>query len=305
MTSFTSIVALAVLCMSMVTAQHPGVGKCPTPPVQEQFQLASVSSLGVNPLLHNTCTCTDWCSEIGSLTSLDACNSGASSDRKEPISLQQAVYIHVHSYALAKEQPQAERKDHSPSMKNQKKKTLPQLISVINDWMTWNTFIHSESKDTQAFWKWLRVSRWKLGDLYSRLVCSSHYNLLLLPAHLFTNKWFPREICLNWTGGIIIITSRTRVKSCSPDLSISNSEYGFSLLSPELLYAVSICMRKYFSVIIPVNHGCSFPANSFNTVLYYGIPIPAVLGSVVWDCKVRRDLWNWLSVQHRKLHHLA
>ena len=39
------------------------------------------------------CTCTDWCSEIGSLTSLDACNSGASSDVREPISLHQAVCI--------------------------------------------------------------------------------------------------------------------------------------------------------------------------------------------------------------------
>ena len=34
---------------------------------------------------------TVWCSEIGSLTSLDACNSGASSDVREPISLHQAV----------------------------------------------------------------------------------------------------------------------------------------------------------------------------------------------------------------------
>ena len=34
-----------------------------------------------------------WCSEIGSLTSLDACNSGASSDRREPISLHQAVQV--------------------------------------------------------------------------------------------------------------------------------------------------------------------------------------------------------------------
>ena len=33
--------------------------------------------------------CTAWCSEIGSLTSLDACNSGASSDVREPISLHQ------------------------------------------------------------------------------------------------------------------------------------------------------------------------------------------------------------------------
>ena len=32
-------------------------------------------------------TCTAWCSEIGSLRSLDACNSGASSDRREPVSL--------------------------------------------------------------------------------------------------------------------------------------------------------------------------------------------------------------------------
>ena len=36
-------------------------------------------------------SCTAWCSETGSLTSLDACNSGASSDRREPISLHQAV----------------------------------------------------------------------------------------------------------------------------------------------------------------------------------------------------------------------
>ena len=34
---------------------------------------------------------TAWCSEIGSLTSRDACNSGASSDRRGPISLHQAV----------------------------------------------------------------------------------------------------------------------------------------------------------------------------------------------------------------------
>ena len=36
---------------------------------------------------------TAWCSEIGSLTSLDACNSGASSDVRGPISLHQAVSI--------------------------------------------------------------------------------------------------------------------------------------------------------------------------------------------------------------------
>ena len=34
-----------------------------------------------------------WRSEIGSLTSLDACNSGASSEVREPISLHQAVYV--------------------------------------------------------------------------------------------------------------------------------------------------------------------------------------------------------------------
>ena len=36
---------------------------------------------------------TAWCSEIGSLTSLDACNSGASSDVRELISLRQAVCL--------------------------------------------------------------------------------------------------------------------------------------------------------------------------------------------------------------------
>ena len=39
------------------------------------------------------CACTAWCSEIGYLTSLDACNSGASSDVREPVSLHQAVYV--------------------------------------------------------------------------------------------------------------------------------------------------------------------------------------------------------------------
>ena len=37
--------------------------------------------------------CTAWCSEIGSLTSLDACNSGAFSDVREPFSLHQAVHV--------------------------------------------------------------------------------------------------------------------------------------------------------------------------------------------------------------------
>ena len=36
-------------------------------------------------------TNTAWCSETGSLTSLDACSSGAFSDAREPISLHQAV----------------------------------------------------------------------------------------------------------------------------------------------------------------------------------------------------------------------
>ena len=40
---------------------------------------------------------TAWCSEIGSVTSLDACDSGASSDVREPISLHQAVQpLHIH-----------------------------------------------------------------------------------------------------------------------------------------------------------------------------------------------------------------
>ena len=42
---------------------------------------------------------TDWCSEIGSLTSLDACNSGASS---EPISLHQAVLALIKIFANLK-----------------------------------------------------------------------------------------------------------------------------------------------------------------------------------------------------------
>ena len=37
--------------------------------------------------------CTAWCSEIGSLTSLDACNSSPSSDVREPISLHQAIWL--------------------------------------------------------------------------------------------------------------------------------------------------------------------------------------------------------------------
>ena len=46
---------------------------------------------------------TAWCSEIGSLTSRDACNSGASSDRRGPISLHHAVHmydivLHVRSF---------------------------------------------------------------------------------------------------------------------------------------------------------------------------------------------------------------
>ena len=41
---------------------------------------------------------TAWCSEIGSLTSLDACNSGAFCDVREPISLHQAVHIQCMVY---------------------------------------------------------------------------------------------------------------------------------------------------------------------------------------------------------------
>ena len=36
---------------------------------------------------------TAWCNEIGSLTSLHACTSGASSDHRQPISLHQAVLV--------------------------------------------------------------------------------------------------------------------------------------------------------------------------------------------------------------------
>ena len=58
-----------------------------------EFGLAEMHGLS-RPLFvcsGNTDCCTVWCSEIGSLTSLDACNSGASSDVREPISLHQAV----------------------------------------------------------------------------------------------------------------------------------------------------------------------------------------------------------------------
>ena len=40
-------------------------------------------------------SCTAWCSEIGSLTSLGTWNSGASCDARDPISLHQAVYYDV------------------------------------------------------------------------------------------------------------------------------------------------------------------------------------------------------------------
>ena len=39
------------------------------------------------------CTYTAWCSEIDVT---DACNSGASSDHREPISLHQAVHAYMH-----------------------------------------------------------------------------------------------------------------------------------------------------------------------------------------------------------------
>ena len=48
-------------------------------------------------------THTAWCSEIGSLTSLYACNSGVSSDRREPISLHQAVCTVTTTKALCME----------------------------------------------------------------------------------------------------------------------------------------------------------------------------------------------------------
>ena len=49
-----------------------------------------------------TSVCADWCSEIGSLTSLDACNSGASSDHREPISLHQAVHTYARTHTRAR-----------------------------------------------------------------------------------------------------------------------------------------------------------------------------------------------------------
>ena len=53
-------------------------------------------------------SCTAWCSETGSLMSLDACNSGASSDRREPISLHQAV-------SDEKKKKKKKKKQRSPS----------------------------------------------------------------------------------------------------------------------------------------------------------------------------------------------
>ena len=47
--------------------------------------------------MHTLYDFTAWCSEIGSLMSLDACNSGASSDVREPISLHQAVQVRLSS----------------------------------------------------------------------------------------------------------------------------------------------------------------------------------------------------------------
>ena len=56
------------------------------------FSLYPGPSLVLSNLLLQVKQCTAWCSEIGSLTSLDACYSGACSDIKEPISLHQDVY---------------------------------------------------------------------------------------------------------------------------------------------------------------------------------------------------------------------
>ena len=47
---------------------------------------------------------TVWCSEIGSLTSLDACNSGACNDVREPVSLHQGVLCG--SFRKAQRRPQ-------------------------------------------------------------------------------------------------------------------------------------------------------------------------------------------------------
>ena len=55
----------------------------------EQFQLGSWN-LTVTAK-HAATRCTAWCSEIGSLTSLDSWNSGASSDAREPFSLHQDI----------------------------------------------------------------------------------------------------------------------------------------------------------------------------------------------------------------------
>ena len=48
---------------------------------------------------HAERSCTAWCSGIGSLTSLNACDSGASSDVREPISLHRPVQLSSQYFA--------------------------------------------------------------------------------------------------------------------------------------------------------------------------------------------------------------
>ena len=64
---------------------HPGQRiKIPQSGSQNRFTVFDLTA-------YNFSQGTAWCSEIGSLASLDACNSGAFGDVREPISLHQAV----------------------------------------------------------------------------------------------------------------------------------------------------------------------------------------------------------------------
>ena len=59
----------------------------------------AVGKFFASKLRDHVSTCAAWCSEIGSPTSVDACNSGASSDHRDPFSLHQALDL-LHLYML-------------------------------------------------------------------------------------------------------------------------------------------------------------------------------------------------------------
>ena len=77
--------------------------------------------------------CTAWCSEIGSLASLDAPEFRASSDSREPISLHQTVYILIRKAYLGRHPrhlQQALSSWISPGKQRQSLRTSPLFIHV-------------------------------------------------------------------------------------------------------------------------------------------------------------------------------